>query len=84
MMNIFKKIRRLVYYQKVEILTFDTSGENQGFQVKIPLQFSHASLAEIEELNRNHVWDLSLHPWEFLKEKRESGSWKFLVAKSEE
>lgn len=82
-MNIFKKIRKLIYYQKINILTFDTSAQDQGFQVKIPLQFSEASLAEIEELNRNSQWDLSLHPLEFLKEKRGTGSWKFLVAKSD-
>lgn len=82
-MNIFKKTKRLVYYQKVLIYTFSTKEYNKSFQAKTPVWIGHASLDEIKELNRNHEMDLKVYQWQFLKEKIENGTWKYIVAKSE-
>lgn len=82
-MNIFKKTKRLVYYQKVLIYTFSTKEYDKSFQAKTPVWIGHASLDEIKELNHNHEMDLKVYQWQFLKEKIENGTWKYIVAKSE-
>ncbi len=82
-MNIFKKIRRFVYYQRVLVYIFDVKEYNKSFQAKIPVWIGNASLDEIKELNRNQGMDLTEYPWEFLKKKIENGTWVCMIAKYE-
>lgn len=80
--GIIQKIRRLIYYQKVLVFTWEME-DYRKFNQKITVSMRGASLDEIEELYRNPKMDLKVYQWEVLKEKIRSGSWKCIIAKSE-
>jgi len=81
LMNIFKKIRHPLYYQKILIFCYEIKQNSKSFQAKLPIWIGYASLDEINDLFRDQEMDLKVYSWEHLKKKVEDGTWKCIIAR---
>lgn len=81
---VINKLRRFVYYQKILLYGFNAQNYKEEFRAKTPVWIGPASSDDIKELYQNKDIDLNELPWEFLKEKIESNTWKIIAAKSED
>lgn len=83
MINIFKKIERFIYCQRVLIYSFDTSKENKVFKATIPILICSPTLSELMQMNRDKQMDLKVYPWNYLKNKIKNNLWECIAAKYE-
>lgn len=54
-----------------------------SFRAKTPILITHPTLDDLKELNMDPEMDLRVYPWEFLKDKTQSNTWKCVVAASQ-